>query len=337
MTEKRKQENSPDHQNKRKKLSPKYSTLLFDIEGTTTSISFVTDILFPYARSHVREFLNDTFHLQDTQNLILRIAKKDQWVIDSDNSENSNNTNSNEKDNVDKIPEHSEIVKGRSNQINENLSQAINGNSKDLTSHGYDSIDTTKVDDYDDQSIILLEYIKNHKEESIQKIVQFVERLMDQDNKQAELKEIQGRIWKKGYEEGFLKGHVYSDVVPFWRTWIEQNGEIRIYSSGSVAAQKLLFKYSEEGDLLPMLKGHYDLIFPGSKYDENSYKLIANDLNLKPESILFLTDNLKEAIACKLAGMHCILSIRPGTLQLPENHGFLTIESFNELCDHVFE
>ena len=32
--------------------------ILLDIEGTTTSISFVYDVLFPYARQHVREFLD---------------------------------------------------------------------------------------------------------------------------------------------------------------------------------------------------------------------------------------------------------------------------------------
>jgi 2,3-diketo-5-methylthio-1-phosphopentane phosphatase len=31
--------------------------LLLDVEGTTTPISFVTDVLFPYARSHLRAFL----------------------------------------------------------------------------------------------------------------------------------------------------------------------------------------------------------------------------------------------------------------------------------------
>ena len=31
--------------------------ILLDIEGTTTSISFVYDVLFPYARQHVTEFL----------------------------------------------------------------------------------------------------------------------------------------------------------------------------------------------------------------------------------------------------------------------------------------
>lgn len=31
--------------------------LLLDIEGTTTPIAFVTEVLFPYARAHVREYL----------------------------------------------------------------------------------------------------------------------------------------------------------------------------------------------------------------------------------------------------------------------------------------
>src|SRR5213079_421183 len=31
--------------------------ILLDIEGTTTPISFVHEILFPYARAHVRDYL----------------------------------------------------------------------------------------------------------------------------------------------------------------------------------------------------------------------------------------------------------------------------------------
>ena len=31
--------------------------ILLDIEGTTTPIAFVHDVLFSYAREHVREFL----------------------------------------------------------------------------------------------------------------------------------------------------------------------------------------------------------------------------------------------------------------------------------------
>jgi len=31
--------------------------VLLDIEGTTTPISFVHEILFPYARAHVRDYL----------------------------------------------------------------------------------------------------------------------------------------------------------------------------------------------------------------------------------------------------------------------------------------
>ena len=35
------------------------SVLLLDIEGTTTPIDFVYNILFPYAREHVKPYLED--------------------------------------------------------------------------------------------------------------------------------------------------------------------------------------------------------------------------------------------------------------------------------------
>lgn len=43
---------------------------------------------------------------------------------------------------------------------------------------------------------------------------------------------------------------VYQDVVPSIRRWRRHGLKVYIYSSGSVEAQKLLFGYSEEGDVL---------------------------------------------------------------------------------------
>lgn len=39
--------------------------ILMDIEGTTSSISFVKDVLFPYAREHIEEFVKT--HAQDAE------------------------------------------------------------------------------------------------------------------------------------------------------------------------------------------------------------------------------------------------------------------------------
>jgi enolase-phosphatase E1 len=48
---------------------PGARVLLLDVEGTTTAVSFVYDVLFPYARAHLREFLqaapNDPATRQD--------------------------------------------------------------------------------------------------------------------------------------------------------------------------------------------------------------------------------------------------------------------------------
>ena len=45
----------------RKSMSHPYSVLIFDIEGTTTAISFVTETLFPFAAAHLETFLNAHF------------------------------------------------------------------------------------------------------------------------------------------------------------------------------------------------------------------------------------------------------------------------------------
>lgn len=41
--------------------------ILLDIEGTTTPIAFVHDVLFSYARAHVREFLTNNFETDEVR------------------------------------------------------------------------------------------------------------------------------------------------------------------------------------------------------------------------------------------------------------------------------
>lgn len=43
------------------------SCIVLDIEGTTTPISFVTDVLFPYARHNVGRHLDATYYTTETQ------------------------------------------------------------------------------------------------------------------------------------------------------------------------------------------------------------------------------------------------------------------------------
>lgn len=65
--------------------------------------------------------------------------------------------------------------------------------------------------------------------------------------------------------------------------------KIFIYSSGSVAAQKLLFGNSEHGDLTSKISGYFDTNI-GMKQDKNSYEKIVKEIGCEPADILFLTD-----------------------------------------------
>ncbi|KAJ3345508.1 Methylthioribulose-1-phosphate dehydratase, partial [Kappamyces sp. JEL0680] len=48
--------------------------LLLDIEGTTTPISFVHDVLFPYAREQVESFLQQSYDSEETKGLVAALV-----------------------------------------------------------------------------------------------------------------------------------------------------------------------------------------------------------------------------------------------------------------------
>lgn len=82
---------------------------------------------------------------------------------------------------------------------------------------------------------------------------------------------------------------VYEDVPKAFETWRQSGLRIAVYSSGSVAAQKLIFGNSIEGNLLPHLSAHFDT-HVGHKQQTESYTNIAQSLEVDPQHVLFLTD-----------------------------------------------
>lgn len=129
---------------------------------------------------------------------------------------------------------------------------------------------------------------------------------MDADAKVTELKDIQGKIWAEGYAAGELKGHVYPDAAEALRRWHDEGLTLAVFSSGSVAAQKLIFGHSDQGDLSPLFSGWFDTT-TGPKREARSYVLIANALGVSPADVLFLSDISGETDAAKAAGMQALL------------------------------
>lgn len=125
---------------------------------------------------------------------------------------------------------------------------------------------------------------------------------MAQDAKVTPLKTLQGLIWQAGYLDGRLKGHLWPDVAPCLRAWSRAGLQLAVYSSGSVAAQKLLFGHSVAGDLTPLFTGFFDTKV-GGKREASSYATIAAGLHMAPGAILFLSDVPEELDAAREAGL----------------------------------
>ena len=201
--------------------------VLTDIEGTTSSLAFVKDVLFPYARRALPAFMRE--HEPEVAEITAEIA----------------------------------TMTGRT---------------------ALSAAETTEI---------LLQW-------------------MDEDRKITPLKTLQGLIWDEGFASGELQGHMYEDAVRGLRNWHASGLPLYVYSSGSVAAQKLLFSHTAYGDLLPLFAGHFDTT-TGSKLAASSYAKIADSLRLPPSSIVFLSDHSGEIHAAATAGMHTALLTRTDT------------------------
>jgi enolase-phosphatase E1 len=133
---------------------------------------------------------------------------------------------------------------------------------------------------------------------------------MDRDEKITALKTIQGMIWEAGYASGDILGAIYADVAPALRRWARAGLRLYIYSSGSVAAQKLLFGHTPVGDLTPLFQGFFDTRV-GPKRDVASYAAIARGANVPAAEFLFLSDVEAELDAAAAAGLQTCQLVRP--------------------------
>jgi enolase-phosphatase E1 len=211
--------------------------IVTDIEGTTSSISFVKDVLFPYARKRLPAFIETHADQAEVQHWLHEAAKEAGLI-----------------------------------------------------------------------------------EASRQEVIELLVRWIDEDRKSTALKALQGMIWKEGYEAGEYRAHVYPEVASRLHAWRGEGLRLYVYSSGSVPAQKLLFRYSESGDLTPVFAGYFDTE-TGPKRETISYQRIVEAIGERPEHVLFLSDIVEELDAAKGAGLQTAWLVRtPLTVPAQPKH-----------------
>jgi enolase-phosphatase E1 len=161
----------------------------------------------------------------------------------------------------------------------------------------------------------------------VEELIDILLQWIRDDNKATPLKALQGLVWAHGYESGAFTGHVYDDAVSNLRKWAAQGIELYVYSSGSVAAQKLLFGYSDAGDLTPLFKGYFDTRI-GNKREPQAYINIVAQLGMPAQAILFLSDVVEELDAAASAGMQTVQLVRePGMI----TGGHAVVHNFDEI------
>ena len=194
-----------------------------------------------------------------------------------------------------------------------------------------ETIETLEVFAQDEKQPSLAAFLvgASSKAEKIDRIVNLASQRMKEDNKATGLKALQGMVWRKGFNNGELKGHIYNDVPDAFNRWKKSGITIAIYSSGSILAQKIYFANTIFGNLGTLISNHFDTT-SGPKRISSSYENITNILNAKAGDILFLSDVTEELDAAKAAGMATGLLIRPGNKPVG-NNDHIAYNDFNTL------
>jgi len=141
---------------------------------------------------------------------------------------------------------------------------------------------------------------------------------MDQDAKVTPLKALQGLVWRDGYARGELKGDLYPDVAPCLRAWAATGVRLFVYSSGSVAAQRLIFGHATAGDLTGLFAGFFDTRI-GAKREAGSYARIVGEIGVAPDAVLFLSDVVAELDAAARAGLATCQLVRAEDRTVPSD------------------
>ncbi len=233
--------------------------ILLDIEGTTSSIEFVYQTMFPFVRRELDGFLFSRFDDPEVAAVIRQIGEEAGWGL---------------------LPDAFE---------HEALRAA-----------------------------------------TLSRIRDEVLRWMDADAKTSGLKQLQGLIWRSGFESGELVSHVFPDVPEALENWTTRGIDIRVYSSGSIEAQQLFFGHTEFGELLRFFSGFYDTTI-GPKRKRSSYHRIAVGWSRNADRILFISDVTEELAAAADAGMQVALAIRSGNHPQSDAARWPQIRSFRDI------
>lgn len=162
---------------------------------------------------------------------------------------------------------------------------------------------------------------------SIEQLISVLLDWIKQDKKVTALKNVQGLIWVEGYKKGDFTGHLYEDAIEYLQRWYEQGLKLYVFSSGSVKAQKLLFGYSDAGDITGLFNGYFDTT-TGHKREVASYAAIAESIGLPASEIVFLSDISEELDAARLAGMQTVMLARD---EQPEQASHPVVCCFSEI------
>lgn len=175
---------------------------------------------------------------------------------------------------------------------------------------------------------------EDNKGAVIDAAVDVLTNMLDTGCKSGALSQIDAHMMREAYKTGLVQGELYADVVPALRMMLDNGRKAYTLSSTSAEAQKLLFGYSDKGNVSELFSGFFDSSM-GARDDKETYSKVLETVGVKADEILYLTSRPAEARAAGEAGLRTMIVTRGGCADLSEEDKkkFNIINSLTELTE----
>lgn len=168
--------------------------------------------------------------------------------------------------------------------------------------------------------------VENNLRLSTEEVVEVLLRYLEDGQCNTSLDRLQSLILQEGCQSGEVKASFYDDALLAMERLKGQGIYLYAYSSAQVQAEQILLCHEKPSELF---SGFFDMEY-GEDVNPDSYDKIAARIGVRPDDILFISNNVEAVSAAYDAGMNVVILDREQ--EVPSSNGHQLEHSFDAIA-----
>lgn len=168
--------------------------------------------------------------------------------------------------------------------------------------------------------------VENNLRLSTEEVVEVLLRYLEDGQCNTSLDRLQSLILQEGCQSGEVKASIYDDALLAMERLKGQGIYLYAYSAAQVQAEQILLCHEKPGELF---SGFFDMEY-GEDVNPDIYDKIAARIGVRPDDILFISNNVEAVSAAYDAGMNVVIMDREQ--EVSNSNGYQLEHSFDAIA-----